>query len=339
MTQELHHRAETVGLWAGTLSIAEVGLGSILHGFHLPLGGTLLSLNQCVFLTRATRLHRDEPRANSIGFEISSIAALLKSFSPLGKKLTPMLAIASQGALFSAALFIFGTNLMGVMIGATLLAAWGIAQPLILAGVVLQALSIDEKIKITHAWEKMTSGIAILETQTLTTAILILLAIKCSTAAALAAKFWSLDPLASHSLWSRWENFLRSAAARSGVNLPDGLTGSATPWKERSKYESLILSARDLKNPFLLVSIVMLMALSILIESDFVPAIWLGLRALAAAYVFYLLLRIIPWHRVLGSSQGKGIAISAAIRTMSRPESPSYLAKNSTSSPQDGGQS
>jgi hypothetical protein len=119
--------ADQVGTWAGTLALAEVGVGSFLHAAHIPMTGTMLSLNQALFLSRITRLNHDLPGARSLGFEISSVTALLKSFAPVGKRLTPMLAIGVQGLLFTAGTTIFGPTLIGVIAGSMLLAVWQVS--------------------------------------------------------------------------------------------------------------------------------------------------------------------------------------------------------------------
>ena len=98
------------GFYAGTLSLAEIGLGSLLHGLKIPLTGTFLSINQALFLTRLVKLNRNQPDARTLPFQVSNITALLKSLSPAGKKLLPMLAIASQGLLFTLGTIVFGAN-------------------------------------------------------------------------------------------------------------------------------------------------------------------------------------------------------------------------------------
>ncbi|MFM8268834.1 MAG: hypothetical protein ACKN9V_01485, partial [Pseudomonadota bacterium] len=92
------------GVYAGILSLVEIGLGGLLHGMKIPFAGTFLSLNQGFFLTRLIKLNCFSPDARTLPFRVSNITALLKSLSPAGKKLLPMLAISAQGFLFS-----FGT--------------------------------------------------------------------------------------------------------------------------------------------------------------------------------------------------------------------------------------
>lgn len=120
-----------ITFYSGLLSVAEVGLGSILHAFHIPFRGYFLSLNQIFILTRAL-LEVPKIERNLIPFYISNIAATVKSLAPMGKRLTPMLAIAAQGLLYNSGILLFGNNLMGRITGAGLSALWGFAQPLLI---------------------------------------------------------------------------------------------------------------------------------------------------------------------------------------------------------------
>lgn len=119
-------KTSEIGKNAALLSLIEVGLGSLLHGMKIPLSGHFLSLNQGLILTRAT-VKSGERRDAPI---ISTTAALLKSLSPAGKKLTPMLAIAMQGQLYYLGLVLFGANILGMLMGMILLCLWGFIQPL-----------------------------------------------------------------------------------------------------------------------------------------------------------------------------------------------------------------
>lgn len=120
--------SKIIGEQAALLSIIEMGLGSFLHGMKIPLSGQYLSLNQIGFMARITD-KLNSPRAP---LQISIIASLLKSLSPAGKKLTPMLAILSQGFLFSLGPLVFGINLVGIGLGALLSSLWAFIQPVLI---------------------------------------------------------------------------------------------------------------------------------------------------------------------------------------------------------------
>ena len=122
---------DVCGTYAAFLSISEVGVGSLLHTFHVPFSGHFLSLNQIFLLSRASSLVGKSGSLLVPG-SISFIAAALKSLSPSGKKLTPMLAIGMQGLLYNLGIILFGHNALGRMFGAGASSLWGFLQPLII---------------------------------------------------------------------------------------------------------------------------------------------------------------------------------------------------------------
>lgn len=130
-TPEEDSQVDIVGSHAALLSITEVGLGSLLHSLHIPFTGHFLSLNQVFLLSRASSISGSKGSRFMPG-SISFVAAALKSLSPAGKKLTPMLAISTQGFLFNVGIFLFGHTFVGRMVGAGLSSLWGFMQPLLL---------------------------------------------------------------------------------------------------------------------------------------------------------------------------------------------------------------
>ncbi|MFA6236027.1 MAG: hypothetical protein WC635_01765 [Bacteriovorax sp.] len=122
---------EIIGKHGATLSIIEVGLGSLLHALHIPFSGVFLSLNQGYILCWASLQSRELPENLWITYSISNVAAVLKSLSPAGKKLGPMLSLSMQGLLFNIGTNIFGTNSIGLCLGMILLSLWAFIQPLI----------------------------------------------------------------------------------------------------------------------------------------------------------------------------------------------------------------
>ncbi len=115
------------------LTVVEVGFGSFLHAFHIPFSGHVLSLNQALLLSLASRKTNSRYDSVSAVNGISVVSAMLKSLSPVGKRLTPMLAITVQGFLFSIGVFLFGNNQIGIVFGASFLSLWSFVQPLLLA--------------------------------------------------------------------------------------------------------------------------------------------------------------------------------------------------------------
>jgi hypothetical protein len=129
---------KTVGKYAGLLALSEICLGSTLHALHIPFTGTCLTLNQIFLLSLSAR--QDPKKAPLF---ISLIAALLKSLSPNGKKITPMIAIAMQGFLFNCATYLFAGRTLGIMLGATLASLWGTVQSLLLYYIIFGNSLID----------------------------------------------------------------------------------------------------------------------------------------------------------------------------------------------------
>lgn len=117
--------------YSALLTTSEIGLGSLLHGLHLPFGGHLLSLNQSLILTLNLRSNENRWEGAQSTSQISLTAAFLKLLSPIGKRITPMLAILIQGLLYSLGVLLGGANLAGALLGTLLLSVWGFIQGLL----------------------------------------------------------------------------------------------------------------------------------------------------------------------------------------------------------------
>lgn len=130
--KEVKSNSDLVAAGASVLALVETGVGSWMHGFKLPLAGHILSLNQGFLLARVSLDGRELPGSLFLASHVSSVAAVLKSLSFAGKRLTPMLAISVQGGLFNLGTLIFGVNPIGLGVGMTLLCAWSYLQPLLL---------------------------------------------------------------------------------------------------------------------------------------------------------------------------------------------------------------
>ena len=147
------------------LALTEAGLGSALHAFHIPLSGHFLSLNQGYLLNAACKeLPASTKRREffTFLFQISVLGALFKSLSPAGKKLTPMIAIATQGTLFALGTLAFGRGRVATAISMILLSLWAFLQPLLFSWLVFGrdffeaffwALeSLSQKLSIDSRW-------------------------------------------------------------------------------------------------------------------------------------------------------------------------------------------
>ncbi len=119
---------ERVGLFGALAGALEVGAGSVVHGANIPFGGLGMVAAQAALLTRAAGPLADRGRV----VWIALLAAAIKSLSPAGQRLRPMLAIAMQGWLFSRALRWLGWRRGAVMAGAFAMGAWAGAQGLLM---------------------------------------------------------------------------------------------------------------------------------------------------------------------------------------------------------------
>ena len=120
-------RIEILGKYGAILSMIEVGLGSFLHTLKVPFIGYFLSLNQGYLLCRLVMTSTDIWAP----YNVSNIAAVLKSLSPSGQKFGPMLSLSMQGLLFNIGTILFGPSLLGLALGMVLLSVWSFIQPVL----------------------------------------------------------------------------------------------------------------------------------------------------------------------------------------------------------------
>lgn len=253
---------------AAQLSITEIGIGSIGHGFKIPLTGQVLSLNQLAFLLNA--LNRDLlPKSSA--FEISSIAAILKSFSPAGQKLGPMLSIAMQGFLFWLGVSVLGMNMVGQIIGAVLLALWAFVQPFVTLFMVYGF----DLVKLIEFYSKRISEDYEFIALSLVYAFILVLAVKVLAAIGLvilSLKFKKEVRIVN-------DNKLQSVVLQQ------------IPTQNKSPLKSAL---KDLFKPFFLFSFILMMIFVWQVNGSLSQKIWLSLRPLAIAFVIFYSLRS-PW--------------------------------------------
>lgn len=262
------------GTYSLILSATEIGLGSLLHAFHVPLAGHFLSLNQGLILTVATHETAGRREAVQSTNTISSISALLKLLSPMGKRLTPMLAISMQGLLYSLGVFLFGANLFGVCLGMLLLSLWGFLQPLILAELIFgQTLWLA----IEETWKKIAEGFSIPVEYGLWI-LLAGVAIKLVLAIVIGATAWLFRDHVTEKYLSR--------LAKLGESMPKPIK------KSRSALRG---SIKDLFQPWFIVSLVLSVGFLYLNNSmsQFALVIY-ALRTLAIAWILFWLIRAFP---------------------------------------------
>lgn len=258
--------------YAASLSMIEVGLGSLIHAFRVPMGGHWLSINQGIVLSHASaRIGTSSYNATAI---ISIIVAILKSISPSTKKLGPMIAICMQGALFSLGIFIFGSNILGVIFGICLLSGWAFLQSLLTLYFLYGYSFINAAIFYV---EKM-NIISGLQSKHLFWALAILFILKCLIGSSIAVFF-----------------FIRPEKK---VIYTDSLLQwamSNKPKKSYSKYSGLrgiIHSAlSDMIRPLFLFSLSLMIIFFSITNDSYKEVIWLSLRPVSIAFLFFFFSR------------------------------------------------
>lgn len=251
---------------AAQLSLAEIGLGSVGHGFKIPFTGHLLSLNQLAFLLNA--VNRDGLSRSNV-FEISGIAAVLKSLSPAGQKLGPMLSIAMQGFLYWLGLCVFGINVFGQMVGATLLSVWAFIQPFITLFIIYGFDLIKlfefykEKFSDEYGFVANSIGLAI--------AILIFSKIIIALAMTLFSRYTKKEIKIFNE--SKFNDKIIS-------QMPHSL--SDRPFRA---------ALRDLFRPIFLLSFILMLIFIWQMNGSFSEKIWLAMRPLAIAFILFYIIR------------------------------------------------
>lgn len=138
------------------LSFIEVFLGSFLHIMHIPFAGHFLSLNQGLFLTRNVANSKNRFQSFKMNLELSLIVAIMKSLSPAGRRMGPMISISMQGLLYSIGTLVFGRSIIAQMLSIILLGIWAFIQPVITYFVIygsnlIEALNYyQEKLDVTN---------------------------------------------------------------------------------------------------------------------------------------------------------------------------------------------
>jgi hypothetical protein len=264
---------------AALLSACELGLGSLLHAFHAPLTGYLLSLNQVFLLSRSVL----KTGLRTAPLTLSGVAAFFKSLSPAGKKLTPMLAISAQGLLYTAGTFVCGANLVGAVVGGVLSSLWGFLQPLLIYyflfghTLVRVAEFFYGKLEKSLGWEISPAHLFQLA--------LALVALKALLAAALVfcARFLP------ESWYQQWQKRLVLSAGASGKKPLASLAESS-----RSPGENARQALQELFNPLFLLSLAATAVFFLYAETPWSQVIWYSLRPLGIGFLLFFAVKYLP---------------------------------------------
>lgn len=297
---------EAIGRSAAVLSAIEIGLGSLLHTFRVPLTGTFLSLNQGFFLARMSLQERAHRNARFLGAQISSIASILKSLSPSGKKLTPMLAIATQGLLFSLGTVIFGVNALGLSVGMILLSLWSFVQSIFVYWIFYGSTLIEgggfllSKLQAEFPFA-FTSGLWMLAG---------LVTVKLILALALLVLAYRLPS----KKFEQYQQQLIRLRRKSNC-LADSSRAST------GLSQAVRLALRDLFHPLFCLSLVLALIYFVLIESPHSRIVWGLLRPVSIGFLMFLAIRLIPLENLSAWLDRRGwhqtaAALERAIQTV-----------------------
>lgn len=259
---------------AALLSAVEIGLGSFLHAFHVPMAGHFLSLNQGLLLSRAALAQR----SRALPLEASNVSAVLKSLSPAGKKLTPMLAISAQGAWLSLGLGLFGLNPVGLSVGMVLLGLWAFAQPLAIAYLLFGHTLVEATQALFQGLEK-SFGLSVELTWTLVAAVV---GLKVLFSLAVVAAAYAVPE-------TSFEKYL-STLLRLRKDKP-----LAPPAEKR---HPALLALEDLANPLFLFSLGLTLAFFVWADSPKSVVLWGLFRPLAGGFLLFFLFRAVPFERL-----------------------------------------
>jgi hypothetical protein len=261
---------ELLGKRAALLSLIEMGLGSILHSYKVPLSGHFLSLNQIFILSHTTWM----TKFKHVGLHISLATAALKSLSPAGKRLTPMLAITAQGMLFSLGVILLGVNLAGMLLGGLLSCLWAFVQPVLFIYLLYGQTSIDVATYFLKEINKFTT----IDLNILAWAVAIFIGAKIILALSLVtlSRFISVESV------EKYEQIMIEKAA---LKKKKEVNPNLSPF---------LLTLKDLAHPLFIISTILTGVFFYFAEASFAKTMWQMLRPLGIAFIIFYLVRIYP---------------------------------------------
>lgn len=266
---ELQRSDEKIIEHATNLSLIEIVLGSLLHSLKIPFAGHMLSLNQGLFLIRAIKPASGRVQAGRMAMEISTVVAIMKSLSPAGKKLGPMISISSQGFLFMLGTFIAGNSILGNIISMALLSLWAFIQPVITYFLIY---GMDLVNALGYLASKM-SELAEVSVNNFWKVLFVLVAVKIFMGVGIVL----LNYLGSEKIDNLYRTNLKKLH-------PKDLKNS----RELPLFRGIL---KDMTRPFFIFSFFLMAIFFILHEGPSAVILWKMLRAFAIAFLIFYLAR------------------------------------------------
>jgi hypothetical protein len=259
------------------LSAVEVGLGSVLHAFHIPFSGHCLSLNQTFLLSRMVLKNKGEKGVREFPIIASNIAAVLKSLSPAGKKLSPMLALSAQGMLFGFGTMIAGPNLVGVILGSVFASFWAFLQPLL----VYYLLFGQTIVEVVEYYYKKAHEVVAFEKKDLLFVLILILLVKAILSVILALLAARISDRRFHSFQVRMLK----------IGSPKRQMTFKRSHEKMDMMEALKHTLKDVFNPLFIFSLILTAVFFIYSEAGIAKTLWALLRPIALAFLMFFLFR------------------------------------------------
>lgn len=260
---------------AVSLSVIEIGLGSLVHAFRIPFRGHILSINQGLFLQNLGQKQLNRLIAARCIFEASAVTAILKSMFPYTNSLGPMMSIIMQGCLYALGLIVGGKNRLGYILGMSFLSVWGFVQPFVTYGLIFGVSTLTNTANIIG---KLCFNLGF-NLHNLWILLLILLSIKISLGFVL--QYWFMD--------------IKTVTTQKALTTARFLQKRQVT---RSTQSVLVKVFHDLTTPLFLLTWILTLCCIFFIHSSSADFLWLALRPLAVGFMTFYVLRS-PWTIII----------------------------------------
>jgi hypothetical protein len=305
--------AERIGAFAGISGLMEVGLGSTLHVYRVPLKGHFLSSLQNLLLITFGKALKGRGLVR-----ISFISAMLKAFSPMGGRFRPMLYIFLQGLAFASPSRLLGWHAGSVLLGSVFL-AWLTLGISLSVNYATFGQSIFDAFSGAAEFVSRTLGV---ESPSLMQLIVGAFALKAFIAVIIAslAYFGNMQPLV------RKLGRLKSRRKKQRTEI--SAAGQSKDNADRGIPSKLLSALTDLLRPrfviMFLLSILLMRFFADLSQSALTSLV---IRGLTISYLGFLLMRQIDLQalgvrldRLIGMDLGKSLPI--ALKIIGKPSCP-----------------